>query len=1556
MEPSEGERRAVVGFGGQYRLAAEIVYRGITQLDWIRVADPSAGVADDFQFKSGPTRHALQVKWSQYPGTFSWAELTSPSGDSPALLSSLATAWSKIRSTWDGPLVVHLCSNDVPTPNVSTAANNPLNSATGSAPKHFAAFLATSWQPVRDVVLAQRSDLDTIRSLPAYSEWSAAWEALRETANLSDDDFVRFLTEFEIELGMSTVPVLADASREAHITELAQCIQDLVVDPSRPMQVTRDTLIDRLGWRDRLQYRHRHQFPVPATYVTNQVAQNAIEAALGQVSGGYVAVTGPAGCGKSTLLSDMSFRGRVIRYYAFVPDSSDPLSGRGEAESFLSDLSLALHDAGIARTTLPVGLHNLRIAVQNQLAAAAEMWQERGERTLIIVDGLDHVPREQRPLRSMLEELPGPSALGVGVYVLLGTQTTNILPEPIEAVLNADTNRLINVPPLTESEIRALVQKLSSDLPIDAEISEGLIAASAGHPLALTYSIQEMLRVSEAHPEDAAARDREFREILAGATSFGGDITARYRGYFRAVEDDAEVRELIGSVARLRTSVRIDWLRTWASMSAVSQFVAKAAPFFWRDGDEWTFIHNSFRRFLLDETAKVGGSPAAELDRALHIQIADRCAESSGEWAMYHDEEIAHRFLAEQYDEVVAIATPERLRAAVGDLRALPSVVEHASLALRSAAKSDNREAYVSLFILLGELQQRASAMSVEQLASAMIRVLPPKTAVDYVVRGGKLQIATSDAIRYAAMWSTAGHGEIAALIVKSAHGLPGVFALRAGGNEATDAVKDWAEAIFGASGFDTVLAQIERHLSVDRAVARTPPEHDAGSWSTSDDEEGRVRRWRLAALLRCFELLLEVRNESELAHTMGILDSEATADWRAWLRIKRAAAALEDGFNDEAVRWIGEFISIDEDVQTSIGADSSADTDDPADAYRSESHEDLDWGYRRLPLVLRLRAALILLKTGRAEELVLDRIVGWDEQPTEADDFGREAWESQHIHRLHLLVKTLRRQIRKREGYDTSSTGTSGRTTSDPGWRRFESATHTLIGLRASHIAYKLGLSPERPFVAAMADPILRLHEVPHEQSQRWAGWYRIRGSMSGMLNSLISLAHSAGGTIELMKLAAKFDEAWTSERRRYWSIELRQHVIASYASADPASHEWVCRWLTQINSSLVDSELEPSQLVEMWLKHAEINAEIGLLDQARQAVVRATAAAGRIGYSEDDHQLAHWVTWLTGALRAGKMSKDEFLSHAVEFAARARGAAGVNREGASSASEALIASVWQVSPRKAIQIGETLCDQGVLDEALMIQAPVLAAFQDAGCVLDMPVRVATKILLPITKYPSAELRPALVARRDADALQEFDGALDIWTVDGPYAGRRTSSSEEGKTQKGGAADRDAVGASDSNAVMSGKDVTVDEIATPQALLARLDQLGEAQTLSEDSWAAACTGALRSSMSAPVARSLLHHALHLEAPSQVIGLLVQTIADGGTSTLQWSRCKLACPAFPHTGGFANTTGEVGKKSFEPHSRREILNSRSWRWMIWPAPSRVRRSTGAASPRTRSAY
>jgi hypothetical protein len=64
------------------------------------------------------------------------------------------------------------------------------------------------------------------------------------------------------------------------------------------------------------------------------------------------------------------------------------------------------------------------------------------------------------------------------------------------------------------------------------------------------------------------------------------------------------VLDLLGAVARLRTPVDLNWLATWVEPHPLTAFTERTATFFHRNGTEWQFIHNSFRRFLSDETAR----------------------------------------------------------------------------------------------------------------------------------------------------------------------------------------------------------------------------------------------------------------------------------------------------------------------------------------------------------------------------------------------------------------------------------------------------------------------------------------------------------------------------------------------------------------------------------------------------------------------------------------------------------------------------------------------------------------------------------------------------------------------------------------------------------------------------------------------------------------------------------------------------------------------------------------------------------------------------------------
>lgn len=319
MDPAEGERRAAIGFAGQYGLAARIVCDHLSALEWIHLADPDAGIADDFQFKAGATRHALQVKWAQYPESFTWSELTSTAASRDALLAGLARAWTAIRTTWDGPLVVHLCTNGQPSVSPPAAAS-VLGSATVNGPKHLAAFLARSFQPTQRAVRDNLLDMGDVRSLEVFAEWEPVWTELQRVSRLGDDDFLRFVEDLEFDFGIgaldevqSTLDGAVDLQTQDDLRILAGELQACVADPARPRRIDRAELLHRLGWETRLRYKNRHEFPVPGTYTPNQAASRALREALTTLHGGYLALVGPAGSGKSTLLSDIAIDGRVVR-------------------------------------------------------------------------------------------------------------------------------------------------------------------------------------------------------------------------------------------------------------------------------------------------------------------------------------------------------------------------------------------------------------------------------------------------------------------------------------------------------------------------------------------------------------------------------------------------------------------------------------------------------------------------------------------------------------------------------------------------------------------------------------------------------------------------------------------------------------------------------------------------------------------------------------------------------------------------------------------------------------------------------------------------------------------------------------------------------------------------------------------------------------------------------------------------------------------------------------------------------------------------------------------
>nr|WP_009473028.1 hypothetical protein [Rhodococcus sp. JVH1]EJJ01628.1 hypothetical protein JVH1_0775 [Rhodococcus sp. JVH1] len=1462
VEPSRGEVNAVVGFGGQFELAARVVLAKLPTLEWIRVADPQAGVADDFQFKSGPRRHALQVKWSQPAGTFTWSDLTSGEKDKPGLLTKLADAWRRLKPLSSDPLTVYLCTNNLASSSSSTG-NSPIARAAASGPHSLATFVARSFEPVQLMIRSGTPVWSDLSKIPEVEQWAPVWTALRDLTGLTDDEFVSFVGDFEMKFGLQLGDPLMRPDQdpsEGEVGHLAQTLQNIVRDPAQPTHLTRDDLMHRLGWSERLRYRHPHQFPVPAVYTTNEAARTGVESLLNRLTGGYIALVGPAGSGKSSLLTNLRFDGHLARYYAFVPDAPDPLSSRGEADSYLHDVSLALEESGLPRQGIGNDLPTQRAVLFRQLDDAGRRWTEREERTVIVIDGLDHIPREQRPSRSLLEELPPPAALPNGVFVVLGTQTTSILPSPIQTALNTQ-ERTVALPPLSTEE----VERVTSIAGLTSWLYPGQVTkvaeASEGHPLALTYILQELKALETSEPDTAARRERAER-LLADASGYGGDIESRYQGYVKAIGTDQQVRNLLGMVARLRVPVNLQWLSTWADPHAVSVFADQAATFFRRSDDDWQFIHNSFRSFLSDETAKVAGRIDEARNRQLHQQLADVCAGSGDEWSMYRDEEVVHRFLAEEHNRVLALATPDRLRQSLVELRPSTTVRDHALIALRSATLVDDASSFMLMLMFLNELHLRGYVLESDKLAAAVFS-FDSQLALEHIVRGGRLRIEPSAALKIAVDFAVAGDVDAAQRIVRACGGLAGLTDNRT----SPDTVANWAEVTWRLSGLEAVRADLDHHLPPPR-TRNTPSTGGTEPDEVDDDDDTRAcRNWVHA---RCCDLLAEVRDDEALDELIAIIDSEATPDWRARARFVRAKTASEDKLPLEVLRWVREIVALD--------ASGSAPDDE-------DDEDDLSSDHSAHAVSLNIRGACteLLIRHGFSDAPEVSLLL---------PPGTRAAWpgslrgqEGLKPFSTLIVLNRIRHVLPDPTGDDPMPPRERS-TPRDAGSERFRRALRALATVEGQRLAAAAGLG-ESPSVAAHAGPIIRLLEVPVEQTRDWTDWYIVRDAALDLIRRVVRHAGEIGGTGVTRQLEL-FEDAWTTpDRSRYWIPERQQAVIIAAIDAHPDARSWALGQLERLDDVIDTRSSDSHDRVALWLAQARAWASAGEIRSARRAAQSAVRVSLGVDSSDHDRQIGEWLDWLEVAAEQNEVSSAQLEETARRYAIRIASVASTAAEQAGSAAEKLIALTFPYNASLGCELAEWLCDSGALAEASAIQAVVLAACRHPDIPITSGVAAATELLYPIIREPSGDIFDAVHARHteDPDAIAALRWASRLWTVRETQADA-TSTDADGELSPGAHAE-----SSDASPV-------VESIG---ALLTQLRRAESAADGPRGGWDEAVQRTATSPVPAATASTLLDQATRLGLGGAALGGLVALAARSGAST---AAAKALTDALSRTPGY----------------------------------------------------
>lgn len=674
---ASGERAAVSGYVAQYDYFAKKAYDALIldDLVTVQVANNNNGILDDIYVETREFVHVCQMKHSLLEkSAFSYADFCK-------LLPDIVKSWKEIAQAHSKKVVPYLITNR------AVSCHDDIRFDDGSKAGSFFDFEREVLKPLAQGALIS-------------PEWDGIFGNLKkriaEETAVADSDVDAFFQSFVTKFAY--VPELIeeknrDVVRTGDILRLYRLFQETAASRKRNFELTAEEIIDILGWKNRCKTIFEQKLSINNDEIVPiDKTRKELEEKINAKRSGYLFLQGSPGSGKSTTLTEWASATKcdTTFYYAFdFTDSSREKNfySRGEAVTMLHDLVLQLKKKGFyykGNELIHGDIKFLTDAFYEQLRALHEDYIHNGVKHVIIIDGLDHVPREYVDcVHSLIAHLPSVAKLTDGVIVLLGSQTFNglkDLPNDVKKEYE-EAGNIITMSPLSYADTVELARKRFGAEKLSEEILGSIFERTHGHPLYTNY----ILRSINHHGETTT--------LIANLPDYNGDIEVYYKSLINE-ETREQLGEILGVLARCERHLSMEFFAEWGlNLTQLHLMRAKVRPLlaFDSDFDSFTFFHNSFRIYLIRETSRnlLTDKYDASLDGGYYSKLADYYLKSKCENRVYAAPYLFH---ARRFEEFLEESHPEKLWVALKNFVPADEIVKISILGVKVA--KEHRDIY----------------------------------------------------------------------------------------------------------------------------------------------------------------------------------------------------------------------------------------------------------------------------------------------------------------------------------------------------------------------------------------------------------------------------------------------------------------------------------------------------------------------------------------------------------------------------------------------------------------------------------------------------------------------------------------------------------------------------------------------------------------------------------------------------------------------------------------------------------------------------------------------